>query len=92
LHDFVTQAMSYTQLLSNHIIKEDSILYPMGDDRMTDAQQEALSKAFSPLMESAFGGKTPAEWEQVVTDLVAKHGCNKGTACGSGGCGGCSGQ
>lgn len=39
-------AKGYTELLREHIFKEDNILYPMGDDALSDQMQESILERF----------------------------------------------
>ena len=44
--DVINNARNYAQLLTNHIHKEDHILYPMGDKAFTDADHQFLAKEY----------------------------------------------
>jgi len=41
--DVINSARNYTQLLTNHIHKEDNILYPMGDRAFTEEDHKFLA-------------------------------------------------
>jgi len=43
---FIENAQSYYELLQNHIQKEDNILYPLGDSRLSDKDQLEVSQGF----------------------------------------------
>jgi len=53
--DFVSNARGYTQLLPAHIDKEDNVLYPIADARLTAETQAALSVAFERVEEERVG-------------------------------------
>jgi hemerythrin-like domain-containing protein len=53
--EFAEQAMNYANLLSNHIGKEDNILYPMADARLTAAAQQDLEKDFEKIEKEVIG-------------------------------------
>lgn len=52
--NFIQNAELYYELLKNHIHKEDNILYPMGDSRLSDADQLELSNKFEEFESKKF--------------------------------------
>ncbi|MGQ9458473.1 MAG: hemerythrin domain-containing protein [Anaerolineae bacterium] len=52
---FVHNARSYVTLLSQHISKEDNILYPIADLHLTEAQQQELLEGFARVEEERIG-------------------------------------
>lgn len=44
--EFATSALEYVELLREHIAKEDGVLFPMGEERLTDADRRDLLAAF----------------------------------------------
>ncbi|MFQ6008791.1 MAG: hemerythrin domain-containing protein, partial [Candidatus Zixiibacteriota bacterium] len=43
---FVQNARSYVRLLSQHILKENNVLFPMANKNLSDAQQKKLLEDF----------------------------------------------
>ena len=66
---FQTAARQYIGLLSNHIQKEDNILYVMGDRVMTEEDQGSLCSQFCEVGCRSFGGKRREELEAMADDL-----------------------
>lgn len=52
---FAVAARGYGELLTQHIFKEDHILYPMADARLTPGQQEFLQAAFADVEQNIIG-------------------------------------
>ena len=52
---FVHNARSYVALLSQHISKEDNILYPIADMHLTEEQQRELAEGFARVEEERIG-------------------------------------
>lgn len=50
-HAIVSNARGYIELLTQHIDKENNILYPMGDSAMSQQQQEELLRRFEDVEE-----------------------------------------
>lgn len=48
---FIENAQKYYELLQNHIHKEDNILYPMGDAKVSKTEHQNLSKKFNEFEE-----------------------------------------
>jgi len=53
--EFVTNGRNYIALLQQHIFKEDNILYPMADMRLTEKRQEELSEQFEVVEREKLG-------------------------------------
>lgn len=69
---FAFAARQYASLLGNHIHKEDNILYVMGDQVMTDADQSSLCRQFCEAGCRKFGGKRREELEAIAADLESR--------------------
>ncbi len=67
--DFVDAARGYIKLLDQHIEKENMVLYPMADARMTDQQQKALSKELERVDREVFGEDKITELLRTLGDL-----------------------
>ncbi len=62
-------AHQYIDLLTDHIGKEDNILYPMGDRVMTSEDQDSLCARFCEVACRSFGGKRREELERIADAL-----------------------
>ena len=51
----IKNARGYADLLTQHIYKEDNILYPMADRHLSEAMQEELLEQFEKLEEEVIG-------------------------------------
>ncbi len=69
---FVEAADQYIDLLTNHIYKEDNILFAMGDRVMSDEDQSALREQFCAVGCRKFGGRNREELEQIADALEVK--------------------
>jgi hemerythrin-like domain-containing protein len=72
--DFRNTARSYIDLMRQHIHKEDNVLFHIGDQVMTEADQEMLDERFCDVACQEFGGKRTEELEALATDLQARWG------------------
>jgi len=66
---FCQAARSYINLLTNHIFKEDNILFNMGGRVMSGDDQEALSKSFCAVNCRVFEGKRREQLQQIADEL-----------------------
>lgn len=66
---FCEAARSYVDLLTNHIFKEDNILFNMGGRVLSDDDHEALSKSFCALNCRVFEGKRREQLQQLADEL-----------------------
>ena len=66
---FHAPARKYMELLTDHIFKEDNILFNMGDQVLDASDQESLCGKFCEVGCRAFGGKKKEELELIATDL-----------------------
>lgn len=66
---FRSNALQYIELLTNHIHKEDNILFNMGDQVMTTEDQSNLCGKFCEVGCKTFGGKKREELEAVADQL-----------------------
>ena len=70
-NDLVLHARGYVDLLSQHIQKEDNVLYPMANSLLTQEDQQELEKGFEKVEKESMGPgvhekytKMIARWEQ----------------------------
>lgn len=66
---FAAAARGYGDVLAQHIAKEDRVLYPMADARLTGAQQDELEKGFAEVEETIIGGGRHEEYERLLERL-----------------------
>jgi hemerythrin-like domain-containing protein len=69
---FAEAADQYIDLLTNHIYKEDNILFAMGDRVMSDEDQSTLREQFCTVGCRRFGGRNREELEQIADALEVK--------------------
>lgn len=70
---FIHAARAYIDLLTNHIFKEDNILFNMGDRMMTPGDREALSSRFCSVDCKVFEGRRREQLEQLADELEAER-------------------
>jgi len=70
---FAENARKYGALLSQHILKEDHILYPMADARLTAAQQSELSACFADVEEKVIGHGRHEEYHRLLKELESEY-------------------
>jgi len=67
----VENAQKYSALLAQHIDKENTILYPMADARLTQKQQNGLLQDFEKLEKQKMGPGKHEEYHRRLNDLKA---------------------
>ncbi len=72
--DFVSSARGYTQLLLAHIDKEDNVLYPIADARLSAETQAALSIAFERVEEERVGHGRHEAFHALMDRLSSEYG------------------
>ena len=70
---FATQAVGYLNLLRNHIQKEDSCLFPMADEAMTEADQKEMLEKFKKSELEDMGEGTHDKWIDSIKKLAEKY-------------------
>jgi hemerythrin-like domain-containing protein len=66
---FCAEARGYSGLLTQHIFKEDHILYPMADARLTPGQQASLQAAFADVEQNIIGAARHEEFHRLLERL-----------------------
>lgn len=69
---FVHVARAYTDLMRNHIIKENTILFPMGLSALTPEDQQQIETAFALRDDEANGDPGYAHYLALIDDLSAQ--------------------
>ena len=71
---FLQAARQYIDLLTNHIFKEDNVLFDMGDRMMNPDDQRSLTTQFCAVNCRAFEGRRREELQQIADELEAQWG------------------
>ena len=71
---FLQAARQYIDLLTNHIFKEDNVLFDMGDRMMNPDDQRTLTTQFCAVNCRAFEGRRREELQQIADELEAEWG------------------
>ncbi|HNO80080.1 MAG TPA: hemerythrin domain-containing protein [Phycisphaerae bacterium] len=69
---FHVAARQYIQLLTNHIHKEDNVLFNIGDQVLPDQDRVSLCEQFCEVGCRQFEGKKVEQLEAIATDLETK--------------------
>ncbi len=69
---FQQAASQYIELLRNHIGKENNVLFPMGDQALTEADQQSLCGRFGEVACRSFGGKNREVLAKMADELEAQ--------------------
>jgi len=70
----VANARGYTELLLTHIDKEDNVLYPIAEARLTAETQAALSAAFERIEEERVGHGRHEAFHALMDRLSVDYG------------------
>lgn len=71
--EIAKNARNYASLLSQHIEKEDNILYPMADARLSAAAQEDLEKGFEKIEKEVIGPGRHEEFHRLLHRLKGEY-------------------
>ena len=70
---FAAAARAYGRLLAGHISKEDNILYPMADARLSPGQQSALESSFAEVEKNIVGLGKHEEFHRLLERLAKTY-------------------
>lgn len=70
---FVQAAHGYTELLQNHIQKENEVLFPMAEKVLTPNQLEDLFKSFEEFEEKVIGAGRHEQLHELLKTLKSKY-------------------
>ena len=73
LQTFAQAAMSYTSLMSNHIEKENNVLFMMGDMRLPEETQKELLEKFEEHEKNVIGEGRHQELHALLEKLEQKY-------------------
>jgi hemerythrin-like domain-containing protein len=71
---FLEAARQYCELLTNHIFKEDNVLFNLGDRVMTPDDQQTVASQFCAVNCRLFEGQRRESLQQMVAELEAESG------------------
>ena len=71
--DFVQSARGYISLLRAHIEKENNVLFPMGDAKLSDAKQRELIESFEKFEEDVIGKGKHEDLHKQLETFNAKY-------------------
>jgi len=69
---FSENAKSYAQLLTQHIYKEDNILYPMGGGLLSEEEKEELVRRFGAVEREEMGEGVHEKYISLISELESK--------------------
>jgi hemerythrin-like domain-containing protein len=72
--ELVRQTRSYVELLSQHIQKEDNVLYPMADQILTSEDQKELEKGFEEVETKIMGPGVHERYHLMIERWEQKSG------------------
>jgi hemerythrin-like domain-containing protein len=67
--DFMRHARGYANLLRQHIIKEDSVLFRIADDRLSDQVKTDLQKGFDRIEQEKIGQGRHEAFHRMLDEL-----------------------
>ncbi len=70
---FAAAARGYGELLTQHIFKEDRILYPMADNTLSPDQQTSLEECFTEVEKSVVGEGQHEEFHRLLERLGSAY-------------------
>lgn len=73
VREIIENAGGYASLLTEHIHKENNILYPMGDRNFTDQDQDFLKEEFEKVEKEKLGSDTFQKYLSLVEKLEEKY-------------------
>jgi hemerythrin-like domain-containing protein len=71
--DWARNARAYASLLSQHIFKEDNILYPMGNERLSAEAQRKLQEEFERVEKEIIGPGKHEYFEAILEELKKRY-------------------
>ena len=70
--EIISNARNYARLLTDHIFKENNILYPMGNRVFSPEDQQWLEQEFEKVDTEKIGKTVHEKYEKMVSDLEAQ--------------------
>ena len=72
--DFVSHARAFTQLLREHILKEDHCLFQMADRALSEQDQSRLLESFAHVEHEDMGPGTHEKYLNIAAELAKRYG------------------
>lgn len=72
--DYRIAAQSYVDLMRDHIDKENDVLFPMGDEMLSDADQTALVEGFERMEHEDMGAGAHERFLDLAEKLCSRYG------------------
>lgn len=73
IHRLVNAARGYVELIRNHILKEDHVLFNMADQMLSGPACKRLCERYDEVCERRFDGCTKAQLEAIATKLMERY-------------------
>jgi hemerythrin-like domain-containing protein len=71
--ELIAQTRGYVNLLTQHIVKEDKVLFPMANELLTPDDQDELEKGFEKIEEEIMGAGTHERYHHMIEDWEKKY-------------------
>lgn len=87
--EFVSCARDFTQLLREHISKEDHCLFPMADRALSEQDQRRLMESFAQIEQVDLGSGIQEKYLNLAKELTSQYGircCSSDMSSGPGCC------
>jgi hemerythrin-like domain-containing protein len=72
-HDFVMYARRYIELLTEHIEKENYVLFDMADQMLTDEEDQKIAEGFRHFEQTIVSTATYVRLQDILESLAAKY-------------------
>jgi hemerythrin-like domain-containing protein len=72
-HDFAMYARRYIELLTQHIDKENYVLFDIADQKLTDDEDQKLAEAFEHFEQNIVGTPAYERLRDTIAKLAAKY-------------------
>jgi hemerythrin-like domain-containing protein len=69
----ISAGRAYVELLSQHIQKEDNILYPLANQILTEEDQEELERGFEDVERNVMGPGVHEKYHHMIEEWEKKH-------------------
>ena len=70
---FVNAAQGYVELLRSHIEKENTVLFPMGDEKLSESEHKELLNKFEEFEENVIGKGKHEELHKKLDEFNSKY-------------------
>ncbi len=67
--DFIRNAKGYIALLDQHISKENNVLFPLAEEKLSEAEQTELSNGFETIEITKIGAGKHEEFHKMLASL-----------------------